>query len=279
MHLFYYINYDIIFHEVVVLADILISWIILVGQIILIGLFLGLIKKTSGRILNNAGKYNVRSISAFIGTPIHEFGHYIFAKIFRFKVQDAQFFPSKIKDNGDGTVTLGFVRWSAPKYRITNSIGMLFIGIGPVITGTIVITMLTYFFEPDFFYSVQNKMIKQSFDLNFFENFYNTIKILIDSAIEQRVLGVKFIIYLILVSMIAIHMNLSAPDIMVSLMGLAEVTGIIGVISLISYYNNYLYIGVNKLIILISIISSAVLSLCFMCQCVYLIISAIRSEI
>ena len=101
----------------------------------------------------------MRSISAFIGTPIHEFGHYIFAKIFRFKVQDAQFFPSKIKDNGDGTVTLGFVRWSAPKYRITNSIGMLFIGIGPVITGTIVITMLTYFSKGGNYYVKDYKII------------------------------------------------------------------------------------------------------------------------
>lgn len=261
------------------MTDIFLKWIILIGQIILVGLLLGLIKKASGKMLNNSGKYKIRSVSSFVGTPIHEFGHFIFAILFGFKVHDAQFFPSKIRDNGDGTVTLGFVKWSAPKYRITNSIGMLFVGIGPFISGTLVIVLLTYFLEPDLLYAIKHKVLEQPLDLNFFQYFYNTIKIILDSALEQKMMSFRFIIYIILISMIAIHMNLSAPDIKTSLIGLAEVSVFVGLISIIAYYNTTVYTNVSKSIVQISFISSAVLSLCFICQCIYLFISFIRSEI
>lgn len=261
------------------MLDILLRWSILIGEIILIGLLLGLIKKTSGRILNNAGKYHIKSISSFIGTPIHEFGHFIFVILFGFKVHDTQFFPRKVIDNGDGTVTLGFVKWSAPKYRITNSIGKLFVGIGPFISGTLVIVLLTYFLEPDLLFAIKHRVLEQSLELNFFQYFYNTMKIILDCVLEQKIMSFRFIIYIILISMIAIHMNLSAPDIKTSLIGLGEVSVFVFIISILAYYNNAVYTNVSKLIVQISFISSAVLSLCFICQCVYLFISFIRSEI
>lgn len=258
--------------------DVFVKWIVIIAQIILIGLLLDAMKKLSCKILNNSGKYKVKSISAYIGTPIHEFGHFIFAILFGFKVEETQFFPTKVRDNGDGTVTLGYVKWNSRKYRITNSIGMLFVGIGPFISGTIVILFLSYLLEPELMVTIKNRVLEQDTGSDFFMYFYSTIKIIVNSVIEQKLISVNFIILIILTSMIAFHMNLSAPDIKVSLIGLAEVSFIIGIISIISSYSVFMQSAADNFINILSSVSSAVLSLCFICQCINLFISFLRSE-
>lgn len=75
------------------MKEILVQWSILILQVVIVGITLGYIKKFSCTLLARIGKYKVNGISSFIGTPIHEFGHYIMAKIFGFKVYNTKFFP------------------------------------------------------------------------------------------------------------------------------------------------------------------------------------------
>lgn len=254
------------------MKEILVQWSILILQVVIVGIALGYIKQLSCTLLARIGKYKVNGISSFIGTPIHEFGHYIMAKIFGFKVYNTKFFPTKVKDNGDGTVTLGYVSWGIKKRRITNSIGMLLVGIGPFISGTLVIVLLTYLLEPNVITIVKEGVKSISMDIGFFEYFFSISKLLIKSLISQDIINIKFLIYIILISMIAVHMTLSLPDIKTSGIGLIEVTIIIALISLIKPAIKYITYALG----ITSSIVSGILAICFICQIIYFIIAFIR---
>lgn len=109
-------------------------------------------------------------------------------------------------------------------------------------------------------------------DIGFFEYFFSISKLLIKSLISQDIINIKFLIYIILISMIAVHMTLSLPDIKTSGIGLIEVTIIIGLISLIKPAIKYITYALG----ITSSIVSGILAICFICQIIYLIIAFIR---
>ena len=77
---------------------------------------------------------------AWLGVSIHEIGHAIFIFIFRHKIHEIVLFSPK----EDGT--LGYVTHSYNKKNPYQNIGNFFIGIGPIIFGSILLYILMYFF-------------------------------------------------------------------------------------------------------------------------------------
>ena len=71
------------------------------------------------------------------GTVLHEFGHYVFAKIFGHKVTEVCWFGPK-----DGT--LGYVNHTYNPESRFQKIGNLFIGTGPIWIGTLAIVLLSF---------------------------------------------------------------------------------------------------------------------------------------
>ncbi len=83
-------------------------------------------------------KWDLRLVS-WIGTPIHELGHAFFCVVFGHKITEIQLFhPDPVTD------TLGFVRHSYNPNNVYQQIGKFFIGVGPIIFGTIVLILLSY---------------------------------------------------------------------------------------------------------------------------------------
>jgi len=76
----------------------------------------------------------------WLGTSVHELGHAIFAIIFRHKINDIVLFSP----NSEGG-SLGHVNHSYNKKSIYQNIGNLFIGIGPIILGSLTLLLITYF--------------------------------------------------------------------------------------------------------------------------------------
>jgi len=78
--------------------------------------------------------------TAWLGTPIHELGHAFFCLIFRHEIKEIKLFSP---DASDGT--LGFVKHAYNSKSIYQRIGLLFIGVGPVLFGSAVIALSYYF--------------------------------------------------------------------------------------------------------------------------------------
>jgi hypothetical protein len=111
--------------------------------IFLFGLLIQFISQMSFKSLANAFGPNGTYVVAWLGTPVHEFGHALFCLIFNHRIADMKIFSTD-KDSG----TLGYVyhKWN-PKnpYHV---VGNFFIGIGPMILGCGVLFGLFYFLIP-----------------------------------------------------------------------------------------------------------------------------------
>jgi hypothetical protein len=75
----------------------------------------------------------------WLGTAIHELGHALFALIFFHKITDIKLFDAKGKGG-----SMGYVEHSYNKRNIYQNIGNIFIGIGPVLMGALMLFLITY---------------------------------------------------------------------------------------------------------------------------------------
>src|SRR4030042_879084 len=107
---------------------------------LLIQLISQLTYKSLEKSFGNKGIYLV----AWLGTPIHELGHALFCLIFRHKMVEIEFFkPDPL------TGTLGYVYHKWNRSNPWQVLGNLFIGIGPVILGSVVLLAIFYFLIPN----------------------------------------------------------------------------------------------------------------------------------
>lgn len=83
-------------------------------------------------------KWDLR-LASWIGTPTHELGHAFFCVVFGHNITEIQLFrPDPV------TGTLGFVKHSYNPNNSYHQIGKFFIGVGPIIFGTVALILLSY---------------------------------------------------------------------------------------------------------------------------------------
>lgn len=82
--------------------------------------------------------------TGWIGVPIHEFGHAFFCVFFRHKIVEVKWFQPNTTDG-----TLGYVRHSFDKKNVYHQIGNFFIGVGPLLFGSLAILLLMFLFVPN----------------------------------------------------------------------------------------------------------------------------------
>lgn len=115
-----------------------------VGVIALMGLVLYLLARTARRNYSQSVGPNFDTyFTGWIGTPVHEFGHWLFCLIFMHKVKEVRFFKPDPKSG-----TLGFVSHTYNKKSVYQKIGNFFIGVGPMLVGGGVLVALAYFMLP-----------------------------------------------------------------------------------------------------------------------------------
>ncbi len=177
-------------------------------------------------------------ITGFIGVPVHEMGHLIFCLIFRHRVDDVKLLDIHATNN-----VLGYVNHSYRKDSIYQNIGNFFIGVGPIIFGTVVIYALLTFMLPtlrnDIFTSITgtihesiNQLTFQSFSVDDAGSIYaifleelerlkilfitmgTTTKLLLSAFTNiEYTTSILFWLFIYLAICIASHMELSPPDI------------------------------------------------------------------
>lgn len=152
----------------------------------------------------------------WLGTAVHETGHALFCVLFGHKINEMKLFSI---DSYNGS--LGYVNHSYNPDSLFQRIGNFFIGIGPILLGTIVIYYLSrYFLGEQMFFSSQNSTIDfHSFStLNsigiFFSNiFHSAVAIFPFIFSFENLTNWKFYLFIYLAFSIGSSITLSGADI------------------------------------------------------------------
>ncbi|MBE6052917.1 MAG: hypothetical protein E7212_03230 [Clostridium sartagoforme] len=168
-----------------------------IGIIIVAGLILGFIRNTS--MANYKKKFGEKAIyiTGIVGVPIHEFSHLIVALIFGHKIKEVKFFQVN-----DENKALGYVNHSYNPRNIYHQIGNFFIGIAPIICGSLLIILLLNIFVP--------ASLETTTDLLSAHGLFSFLSSIFSLNNFKRP---EFYLFLYLVFSICSHISLSKSDI------------------------------------------------------------------
>lgn len=114
---------------------------ILLGPVLLLAFFMHFLALLNEKLSYKVfGRKAYLYLFAWLGTSVHELGHAFFALLFGHKITDIQLFSPK----GEGG-SLGYVSHSYNKRNLFQRIGNFFIGIGPILFGTLLLFVLLFF--------------------------------------------------------------------------------------------------------------------------------------
>ncbi|MGL5766284.1 MAG: hypothetical protein ACRCX8_11655 [Sarcina sp.] len=195
-----------------------------IGIYLVFGFIYAVIARATSRNLVSKFGINIVIVTGFIGTTIHELSHLLMAKLFCHKVVNVKLFSLKLESR-----ELGHVTHSYNKKNYYQRIGNFFIGIAPIIGGTIVILILLRLLLPNSWNDIMNsfdlnKYVQAAESLNIKEFFmYITngfIEIIKSIFTASNLITFRFWIFMFVVISITNHISLSAADFKNSLDGL-----------------------------------------------------------
>lgn len=226
-----------------ILINVLIQIVIFIVSVFVIGFIISLINRLFYRFVNH--NRIVCYATGIIGTPIHELSHALFCVVFLHKINEIKLFQID-----EETGVLGYVNHSYNKRNLYQSAGNFFIGVAPIVCGSIFLFILMMFLLPDVYETTQNNF--KTFSLIFSQNKYSYFI----SAVFDLVSGVfkgiflhslvdwKLWVFIVICFCVALHMNLSGADIKGSLIALPIIIVIIIALNLIfgftGLYTNFL---------------------------------------
>lgn len=152
-----------------------------------------------------------------LGTTIHEFSHFLMAKLFFHKIIDIKWFSLSINNNGE----LGHVTHSYDKKNLYQRIGNFFIGTAPLLIGSLILIFFYWLLLRNSFYIILNHINLDSFlNLGSTFTFTSFFKLLLSkfSFILQNTFtlsnfkSLSFWIFLFISISISTHMSLSRAD-------------------------------------------------------------------
>ena len=218
-----------------------INWLTLIGYMVIVFYSANFLSDTSNRVLGSVGAYKPNGIKAYIGVPIHEFGHWIFAKLFFFKVSEAKFFPTKPTENGKGRVTLGYVKYgvSGDTNILIRSLGLMLVSVGPIFSGSLIIVVLGKVLCNDImvalYHFIQGSFVADKSALGYIiEHFTGLLNVF------KSEISVNYIVFLILAVIIADFMTLSGADLKNFYKGVIILTIAVFLASFVPVFSNKL---------------------------------------
>ena len=151
--------------------------------------------------------------TGFVGTPVHEASHALMCLIFGHRIVEIKFFQPNSSDG-----TLGYVRHSYNPKNIYQKVGCLFIGIAPVLVGALILAGLLYLLLPELFGAVSAEIASVDFAEDTGASFGHIWRsfVLMFSYIGTW----QWWVFLLIGSLIALHMTLSKEDIKGALSGI-----------------------------------------------------------
>ncbi len=187
------------------------------GAIVICGLVVSLCRRLFVRMLGGGVGRGIVIGTSILGTPIHELSHAVMCLLFGHKIVKMALWQPAAEDG-----TLGYVSHSYNKRNPYHVLGNLFIGIGPVLGGMGVLTLLLWLCFPAALdtYLTSARDVAASGDNSFvqgFTLFLEGLRLFPDMVSEAmtdadvpvwvRILGVVGLIS------VSLHIELSPPDI------------------------------------------------------------------
>ena len=193
-----------------------------IGIPIVAGLTVSGINKLIYRI-NGRGAYRFIMATSIIGTPIHELGHAFFALVFNHKIHKICLLN---RDKSSGV--LGYVSMSYKKGNLYEKIGDFFIGIGPIIFGTVFLIASMWLLVPNVCENIISDI--RGFKLTSVNNFVSgefylkILRLVWDAMLlifaPKNFTNILWWIFIALALSMAAHMDLSVADIKISKSGI-----------------------------------------------------------
>ena len=171
----------------------------------------------------------------WLGTIVHELGHAVFCLIFGHKITDMKLFHPDPQ-----TGTLGYVKHTYKSNNIYQLMGNFFIGIGPILLGTAVIYLLSYWLLGINPFKLSVSFNAVDWQLNSWgaftqlsQNIWNSSgNLLVEVFRPQNFSGWQLYVFLYLVLAIGSSITLSPPDIKGALGGFAVIVVLIFIFNL-----------------------------------------------
>lgn len=233
------------------------------GVFIVFGLAFNLLEIKNNKLLYLSFGEKGLLITGFVGTIVHELSHLIMALIFNHKIIKVELFrPFKYKEDG----VLGYVNHTYNTKSIYQQIGNFFIGIAPMIFGTLIIWILLFIFS-DFNFNDLISFVDINVYLQYIQEF-NILKIIQSLVFNTIILlktilsfDFKSVILIFLIYSISSHMTLSILDLKGSFKGLTFAFFIIILLTLVSNILGLKYLFSTFAILKLTIYTSIFLSL------------------
>ena len=208
------------------------------GGILILGIYL------TGLIIHIVNSLFVRLVrsnkiiigTGLIGTPLHELSHAIMCIIFGHRIDEMKLFQFPDEDG-----TLGYVNHSYNRRNIYHLIGNFFIGVAPILVGSVFIFLLMYFLLPNTFSEVLNvSTIYVSSKDNLLEGkFINELTAsweIIKTIFIDIKTGWPWFVFIFISLSIAQHMRLSPADLVGSLSGIPFILLLLFLLNLVFYF-------------------------------------------
>lgn len=187
------------------------------GILFIFGLVLYFFARNTRRVyMKSVGSTLDIVVTGWIGTPVHEIGHAVFCLLFFHKIEKIKLFDPNPQDG-----SIGYVIHSYNRKSIWQRIGNFFIGVGPIIFGSIVLYAAMYYLVPNI-KGIFNEIEKHGAAISSLEldNWQIAYQSLLDSVtITLKALSNpanfsewQFWLFLYISMSIASHMELSPPD-------------------------------------------------------------------
>ena len=228
----------------------------IIGTFIIFGLLIGWVENISNRSIQLRFGRKAVILTGVIGTTIHEFSHYIMCKLFRHKVQSIKWFSISVNDNRE----LGNVSHSYNRKSIYQRVGNFFIGVAPIVVGTLILVGFFYILLPESFANIYSSINIKDYVMGIGEfNIISLISVLYNNFILivknlfafENLTTIRFWIYLFIAISISTHMSLSKADLKNSLDGIFFIFGLSIIGSTIAIILNFnAEIILNNLLIL-----------------------------
>ena len=206
------------------------------------GLILALLMHYVARVVEiNAnrllGQRLYLALFAWLGTAVHELGHAAMCPLFGHRITDMKLFSPD-----PATGTLGYVNHSYNPDSFYHNVGNFFIGIGPIISGTVVIYVAARFLLSDTFFDsfAQLKITYENFSslqasqqlaLSVWES---TRALLLGLFTAENALRWQFYLFLYILFSVGSSITLSPPDIQGAVQGFAVFFGVLFIVNIIA---------------------------------------------